>query len=83
MVLTPCILAAAASFFRARHRRRLLDTQSGLDSIAAMGWRDFERLVGEAFRRQGYIVEETGLGGEDGDIDLSPPPALCVLRWFR
>ncbi len=53
MVLALCTLAAAASFFRARYRRRLLDTQSGLDSIAAMGWRDFERLVGEAFRRQG------------------------------
>lgn len=35
-----------------------------------MSWRDFERLVGEAFRRRGYTVEETGLGGADGGIDL-------------
>lgn len=27
-------------------------------------------LVGEAFRRQGYRIEETGLGGADGGIDL-------------
>lgn len=27
-------------------------------------------LVGEAFRRQGYIVQETGQGGPDGGIDL-------------
>jgi restriction system protein len=27
-------------------------------------------LVGEAFRRQGYAVRETGLGGADGGIDL-------------
>ena len=35
-----------------------------------MNWRDFERLVGEAFHRRGYAVEETGLGGADGGIDL-------------
>ena len=28
------------------------------------------RVVGEAFRRQGYRIEETGLGGADGGIDL-------------
>lgn len=27
-------------------------------------------LVGEAFRRQDYRIEETGLGGADGGIDL-------------
>ena len=65
-----CVIAASMSFFRARHTRRLLDTRTGLDSMAALGWRDFERLVGEAFRRRGYAVEETGLGGADGGIDL-------------
>jgi len=30
----------------------------------------FQMLVGEAFRRQGYAVEETGLGGADGGVDL-------------
>ncbi|WP_129134676.1 restriction endonuclease [Luteimonas sp. YGD11-2] len=70
MVLAFCTLASLVSFFRARHRRRLLDTRAGLDSIATLGWRDFERLVGEAYRRQGYSVEETGLGGADGGIDL-------------
>ena len=70
MVLVACAMASCVSFFNARRKRRLLDTLSGLDSIAALGWRDFERLVGEAFRRQGYVVEETGLGGADGGIDL-------------
>ena len=64
------LLGAAMSWFGLRHRRRLLDAQQGLDSIAALGWRHFEQLVGEAFRRQGYTVEETGLGGADGGIDL-------------
>lgn len=65
-----CVIAAGMSFFDARRKRRLLDTRTGLDSVTTLGWRDFERLVGEAFRRRGYAVEETGLGGADGGIDL-------------
>lgn len=64
------LLGAAMSWIGQRQRRRLLDAQQGLDSIAALGWRHFEQLVGEAFRRQGYMVEENGLGGADGGIDL-------------
>jgi restriction system protein len=69
-VLVVGLLGAGVSWTRQRHRRRLLDAQQGLDSIAAFGWSHFEQLVGEAFRRQGYTVEETGLGGADGGIDL-------------
>lgn len=35
-----------------------------------MDWKAFERLVGEAFRRLGYRIAETGQGGADGGIDL-------------
>jgi restriction system protein len=65
-----CWVAALASFIARRQRGRLLETQTGLDSLRAMTWRQFEMLVGEAFRRQGYRIEETGLGGADGGIDL-------------
>lgn len=70
MALAICWLGAIGSFIRTRHRRRLLETQTGLDSLRAMTWREFEMLVGEAFRRQGYTIRETGLGGADGGIDL-------------
>lgn len=70
LFLGACALAAFVSWLRARRTRELLDTRRGLDDIAALGWRDFERLVGEAYRRKGYTVEETGLGGADGGIDL-------------
>lgn len=70
ILLLGCWLGAVLSFFRQRHRGRLLDAQTGLDSIRAMSWKAFELLVGEAFRRQGYTVEETGLGCADGGIDL-------------
>ncbi len=70
LVLAVCWIGAAASFAGSRHRRKLLDTRTDLESLSQGGWRQFERLVGEAFRRQGYAVEETGLGGADGGIDL-------------
>ncbi|PPT81994.1 restriction endonuclease [Xanthomonas arboricola pv. zantedeschiae] len=69
-LLGVCWLAALFSYLRTRSRRRFLETRTTLESLAAGGWRQFERLVGEAFRRQGYSVEETGLGGADGGIDL-------------
>lgn len=69
-LLGVCWLAALFSYLRTRSRRRFLETRTSLESLAAGGWRQFERLVGEAFRRQGYSVEETGLGGADGGIDL-------------
>lgn len=52
-------------------RRRLLDGQSGLESIRGLSWQEFEHLVGEAYRRMGYVVQETGNTGGDGGIDLS------------
>ena len=70
MFLAGCWLAALVSFVGSQKRKQLLETQTGLDSLARMSWREFELLVGEAFRRRGYFVEETGLGGKDGGIDL-------------
>lgn len=70
LFLIVCSIASLVSFLNAGRKRRLLDTRTGLESVAAIGWRNFEELVGEAFRRQGYVVEETGLGGPDGGIDL-------------
>ncbi|MEQ7757731.1 restriction endonuclease [Xanthomonas hortorum] len=69
-LLGVCWLAALLSYLGTRSRRRFLETRTSLESLAAGGWRQFELLVGEAFRRQGYSVEETGLGGADGGIDL-------------
>jgi len=70
IALIICWIAALVSFMGSRRRRHLLEKQTGLDSLRAMSWREFEMLVGEAFRRQGYTIQETGLGGADGGIDL-------------
>ena len=70
VVMVAFWLAAMVSFIKARDRRRLLDTQSDLNSLTSLSWQEFEMLVGEWFRRCGYAVTENGLGGKDGGIDL-------------
>ena len=57
--------------FQKWRRRRLLDAQSGLNTIRDLSWQEFEHLVGEAYRRQGYVVQEIGSAAGDGGIDLS------------
>ena len=64
------LVTAAASAIRSLVRRKMLARQTGIESLRALSWREFEQLVGEAYRRQGYDVEETGGGGADGGIDL-------------
>lgn len=70
MLLGACWIGAFASFLGQRKRRRLLDTQTESDSLRAINWREFEMLVGEAFRRQDYAIQETGISGADGGIAL-------------
>ena len=70
MLLVGCWSAAVASFVGHLYRRKLLDGQTGIDSLRQISWHQFEQLAGEAFRRQGYEIKETGLGGADGGIDL-------------
>ncbi|MEA9786393.1 restriction endonuclease [Xanthomonas campestris pv. raphani] len=81
MLLSMCWLAALASFIASYQHRKLLDTLTSLESLAANGWRQFELLAGEAFRRRGYTVEETGLGG--GGIDLILPVELACATPAR
>ena len=70
MFLTLGLLAAGISWVRMRNRAKLLDEQTGIDTLRAMSWVRFEQLVGEAYRRLGYQIVETGQGGADGGIDL-------------
>jgi restriction system protein len=64
------IAVAAISACKTLYRRRLLDVQSGIDSLQSLSWEAFEHLVGEVYRRQGFTVEEIGGRAPDGGIDL-------------
>lgn len=68
------LACAAASAIGRAWRRDLFDRASGTSgaqAIADMDWSAFEALLGEAYRRKGYRVVETGRGGADGGIDLA------------
>jgi restriction system protein len=46
------------------------ERQTGVDSIRRLSWQEFERLLGEFYRRQGYEVHQRGGPGADGGADL-------------
>jgi restriction system protein len=63
------LLAVGSALFAAK-RRRLVDDQQSLESLRAASWKDFEYLVGEAYRRQGFDVDYSLGRGADGGVDL-------------
>jgi restriction system protein len=68
-----CLAGAGMSAWRRRERHKLITDvgqSRAADVLDGMNWREFEMLVGEAFRLQGYQVVETGGGGADGGVDL-------------
>lgn len=68
-----CVAGAGISAWRRQARRKLIadvGQSKAADALDGMNWREFEMLVGEAFRLQGYGVLETGGGGADGGVDL-------------
>ena len=69
-----CLAGAAISAWRRHARRSLMDhvTRSDAsDVLDDMSWREFEMLVGEGFRLQGYQVAENFEPGPDDGIDLT------------
>ena len=61
---------ATASFFRSFTKKRQLDRQESIESIRNLSWREFEEVVAEAFRRDGYKVTENQSAGADGGVDV-------------
>ena len=64
------LVAGLTAAIKKGERRGIYDQQRSLASVRALSWSEFELLTGEAYRRQGYRVTETGGGGADGGIDL-------------
>lgn len=61
---------AGLSFWFGKRRQALVDQQTSLESLRAVPWKDFEFLVAEAYRRQGYDVDFSVGKGADGGVDL-------------
>ncbi len=68
-----CLVGAGISAWQRKQRRSLVTDvaqSQASDALDDMSWREFEMLVGEGFRLQGYQVTETGGGGADGGVDI-------------
>ncbi|MFA9283260.1 restriction endonuclease [Comamonas sp. SY3] len=68
-----CLIAAAMSAWRRKQRKALVSTVAQAQDAAALdgiSWREFELLVGEAYRLQGFRIIELGGNGPDGGVDL-------------
>lgn len=64
------LLIAFLSFIRALFIKRRFSELEGIEHVRQLPWRQFESMVGEAFRRGGYAVMENAVDGPDGGIDL-------------
>jgi restriction system protein len=67
------LIGAAVSAIGRRKRNALhvnVANAGVRSALEKMSWQEFEMLVGEFFRRRGFSVEETGVGGADGGVDL-------------
>lgn len=68
-----CLIGAGVSVLGRKKRERLLDgvkNAGDINALGAMSWLEFEQMIGEWFRRQGYAITEVGGAGPDGGIDL-------------
>ena len=69
------LVMAALSFLNLVLNRRknwilLFNSQKNMETLRSLRWQNFEKLVGEVYRRKGYTITETGGGGADGGVDL-------------
>lgn len=67
------LLGSWVSFSRRRRQRELhgrVASDPSANALEKMNWREFEGLVVESFRQQGYRVVERGGDGPDGGVDL-------------
>lgn len=68
-----CLFGAGISAYKRHERNQLhrgIAESPSRDALEKISWLQFEKLVGEVFRRKGFTVEERGGKGPDGGVDL-------------
>lgn len=69
VVALTCLVGVVIGIFQRAKQKGLFDKQTSVESIRQLTWHQFEELVCEAFRREGYIAQLTE-GGADGGVDV-------------
>lgn len=72
MAFAFCMAAiiSAITTFRQKKLYNNVATRTDLAVLNEMSWDEFEMLVGEHFRRQGFQVSRQGGNGPDGGVDI-------------
>jgi restriction system protein len=66
------LIGATIGFFKQSQAKSLVGSaRANPKAISEISWREFERLVGEAFRQRGFTVTGFGGSGPDGGVDLA------------
>lgn len=73
-VIPPCfllggVIGGSKRWLRTRRFNKLTGDNFSVQGIRDMPWREFESMIGEAFRGRGFRVAETSRGA-DGGVDL-------------
>ena len=73
-IIPPCFLlggliGGSKRWLRARRFNKVTGANFSVQAIREMSWREFESMIGEAFRGRGFRVAETSRGA-DGGVDL-------------
>lgn len=68
-LLLLCIVGFIAGLLRRIHQSNLFARQVSLETVRGLHWRNFEHLIVEAFRRNGYNAQISERG-PDGGVDL-------------
>lgn len=74
--LAACAFAIAGGkgFFTRHVRAKRFEAQRTLEDLRALSWKQFEELVADVYRRQGFRVTEVGGSGDRGiDLVLTSP----------
>lgn len=64
------MLAWVAAELRKLSSRRLFHTAVNQGHVSDVSWQQFEHLIGEHYRRQGYMAEVVGSPSGDGGVDI-------------
>ena len=68
---SPFLLLGIILFSKEKYHSQLSERESNLKAIRKMPWCDFEILVSEAFRRDGFYVEAKENSDSNSQVDLT------------
>lgn len=87
VLASACATGALLGLAIRAKQRWLYRSQRTLEQIRALSWADFEHLMAEAFRREGYAASLTESGADGGvDIRLTKDGTLMLVQckqWRR